>query len=192
MSSTSDRPQPAAPEGLCARVAAWDRAVSSRIAVDWPHPRSLTLPVAAVSLTANYGILWFAIALIPWLSGASRGWQQAVFIGGAVLLTEVLTFCVKVAVGRRRPVLPGSQPADLIPVPRSRSFPSSHASMGMVGLLTTASLYSDWTLALCVLVAVLAFSRVYLRVHYLVDVLAGLLFGAVVGMIVLALAGGLV
>ena len=191
MSSTSDRPQPAAPEGLRERVAAWDRAVSSRIAVDWPNPRWLTVPVAAVSLTANYGILWFGLALIPWLAGAHLGWQRALYIGGSVLLTEVLTFCIKVAVGRRRPARLRSQPADLIPVPRSRSFPSSHASMGMVGLLTAASLYPIWTLPLCALVALLAFSRVYLRVHYVADVLAGLLFGAVVGAVVVASAGRL-
>ena len=187
MSFTPDRPQPAALEGLRARVAAWDRAASSRIAVVWPHPRWLTLPLAALSLTANYGILWFAIALVPWLSGAADGWQRALYIGGAVLLTEVLTFCVKLVVGRRRPAQLGPRAANLIPLPRSHSFPSSHASMGMVGLLTTASLYPVWTLPLCALVAVLALSRVYLRVHYLVDVLAGLLFGAFVGALIVAL-----
>ena len=36
-----------------------------------PHPRWLTAPYGALSLSANYGLLWFAIAAVPWLAGAS-------------------------------------------------------------------------------------------------------------------------
>jgi undecaprenyl-diphosphatase len=61
--------------------------------------------------------------------------------------------------------------------PMSHSFPSSHASMGVVGTMTMAAML-PWTLApLALLTAVLGFSRVYLGVHYLGDVLGGLAWG---------------
>jgi undecaprenyl-diphosphatase len=182
--SPSHAAGPAGPDGLLARLAAWDRTASRRIAVGWPHPHWFTLPLAAVSSTANNGVLWFVLAALPWAFGVQRGPARFVSIAGSVLGTEILTFGLKVLFDRRRPPEREPGPAQLIALPRSRSFPSSHASMGMVGLLTTAALYPDWWAPLAVLVAVLAFSRIYLRVHYLADVLAGLVLGTVLGLLI--------
>ena len=172
------------PDGLFGRLAAWDRTASRRIAIGWPHPRWFTLPLAAVSSTANYGIVWFVLAALPWAFGVQRGPARFVYIAGSVFGTEIFTFGLKVLFDRRRPPEREPGPAQLIALPRSRSFPSSHASMGMVGLLTTAALYADWWAPLAVLVAVLALSRVYLRVHYLADVLAGLVLGTGLGLLI--------
>jgi undecaprenyl-diphosphatase len=169
------------------RLAAWDRAASRRIAVSWPHPRWFTLPLAAISLTANYGVLWLVLAALPWAFGAQRGPLRFAYVAGSVLGTQFVTFLLKAAFDRRRPPEREAGPAQVIPLPHSRSFPSSHASMGAAGLLTAGSLYPHWWAPLAALVAVLAFSRVYLRVHYLADVLAGLALGAVIGVLVVAL-----
>jgi undecaprenyl-diphosphatase len=118
-----------------------------------------------------------------------RGSSRFLYIAGSVFGTEIFTFCLKVLFDRRRPPEREPGPAQLIALPRSRSFPSSHASMGMVGLLTTAALYPDWWAPLAVLVAVLAFSRVYLRVHYLADVLAGLVLGTGLGLLITHVVG---
>ena len=176
-----------APLTLVSRLSAWDRSASRAIAVEWPHPRWFTLPLGAVSLTANYGVLWFVIAVVPVLAARPRGWQQSAYVGGAVLGTELVTYGLKLAFDRRRPPEREAGPAQLIPLPRSRSFPSSHASMGMAGLLTAAAVWPAWTAPLAALVAVLAFSRVYLRVHYLADVLAGLVLGTALGLLVVSL-----
>ena len=148
-----------------------------------PHPRWLTAPYGALSLSANYGLLWFAIAALPWLAGASHGARTFVFVAGSVLVTEWITYAVKLVVGRRRPAAVDPTLGGHIPLPRSHSFPSSHASMGMVGLLTMGSLYPAWIPALALLVALLCFSRVYLGVHYLLDVLAGVALGSVLGVL---------
>jgi membrane-associated phospholipid phosphatase len=55
--------------------------------------------------------------------------------------------------------------------------------MGMVGAISMGSLYPAVLPALLVLVAVLAFSRVYLGVHYVADVAAGLLLGTGLGVV---------
>ena len=172
-----------APAAPLARVAGWDRAVSRRVAVDWPHPRWFTLPLAALSITANYGIVWFVLAALPWALGTQRSPLRFAYVAGTVLGTQFVTFGIKAVVRRRRPPEREPGPAQVIPLPRSHSFPSSHASMGMAGLLTMGALYSDWWAPLAVLVALLSFSRVYLRVHYLVDVLAGLVLGTVIGLV---------
>jgi undecaprenyl-diphosphatase len=148
-----------------------------------PHPRWLTVPYGALSLSANYGLLWFVIAAVPWLAGAAHGGRTFVFVAGSVLVTEWITYAVKLLVGRRRPAAVDPTLGGHIPLPHSHSFPSSHASMGMAGLLTMGSLYPAWLPILALLTAVLCFSRVYLGVHYLLDVLAGIAPGSVLGVL---------
>ena len=172
--------------GPLARLVIRDRAASRRVAVGWPHPRWVTLPLAAISLTANYGIVWFVLAALPWALGTQRGPLRFAYVAGSVLGTQFLTFGVKAVVRRRRPPEREPGPAQMIRLPRSASFPSSHASMGMTGLLTMGALYPRWWAPLAVLVAVLSFSRVYLRVHYLADVIAGLLLGTMLGLVITA------
>jgi len=169
------------------RLAQRDLAASHAIAQDLPHPRWFTVPLGALSLSANYGLIWFAIAALPWLCGATDGARTFAIVGGSVLGTEILTFVVKTVVDRQRPPVADPRTKARIPLPRSQSFPSSHASMGVAGLLTMGALYPVWIPALAALVVVLAFSRVYLGVHYLADVLAGAAFGALLGALSVAL-----
>jgi membrane-associated phospholipid phosphatase len=171
--TSADRPP------LRRRLGALDHAASAAISESLPHPRALTIPLGALSLSANYGILWFVIAAIPWLSGTDHGPAIFVYVAGAVFATELITNVVKRLFGRRRPSQDGLD--RLIPMPVSASFPSSHASMGVVGMLALGTLYPHWRVALVALVTVLCFTRIYLRVHYLTDVAGGLLLGAALG-----------
>ncbi len=186
MSTDSDHPAASLREAP-SRVAAWDAAVSRRIGVHAPHPRWFTLALSLLSLSGNYGFLWFVLAAVPWLRGAPRGAARFAYVAGAVLGTELLTYGVKVLVGRRRPPELERDTPRYIALPRSRSFPSSHASMGVVGTATLTALSPAWAAPLVVLLFVLAFSRVYLRVHYLLDVVAGLVFGACLAVLLLTL-----
>jgi undecaprenyl-diphosphatase len=158
-----------------------DRSLSRRAAVGWPHPRWFTLPLSGLSLTANYGILWYALSVLPWLFGEPRPLRKILYVVVPVTLVEATGFLIKRVVARPRP--PISEP-DLpvqIPLPHSKSFPSSHASMSVVGVLTLGALY-PWVLPwLIVLAVVLCFSRVYLGVHYLGDVLGGIAYGLLFG-----------
>jgi len=176
------------PAGFLARLEARDLATSAVIAGRWPHPPLLTVPLGAVSLTGNYGIVWFVLAALGALTGQGAfSWSRFAYVAGAVLVTEWLTYGVKRLVNRRRPPErePGAQAH--IPLPTSPSFPSSHASMSVVGALTMSALYPSLWPAFAALAAVLAASRVYLRVHYLADVLAGLCLGLALGLPYVAL-----
>ena len=158
-----------------------DRDLSRRAAIGWPHPRWFTLPLGGLSLTANYGILWYVLALLPLVLGEPRPLAKALYVAAPVTLVEATGFLIKRLVARPRPpVADPSQPRQ-IPLPLSKSFPSSHASMAVVATFTLGAMYPSAVPALIALTLVLCFSRVYLGVHYLGDVLGGLAYGLAFG-----------
>lgn len=158
-----------------------DAVVSRRIAVDWPHPRWLRHSLGAFSLTANYGILWYAVALLPFALGASRPLAKALYLAVPVTLVEVTGFAIKRSVRRQRPPVADPTCPVQIPLPGSHSFPSSHASMAVVATFALAAMLPAATPALIVVAAVLCASRVYLGVHYLGDVAGGVVYGLIFG-----------
>jgi len=171
----------AAPPPPSGRLDSLDRALSRRAATGWPHPRWFTRPLSGLSLSANYGILWYALCLLPWIFDEPRPLAKALFVAVPVTLVEMTGFLIKRFVGRARPPVADPTQPEQIPLPLSKSFPSSHASMAVVGTFTLGALYPQWVPALVVLTLVLCFSRVYLGVHYLGDVLGGLAYGLAFG-----------
>jgi undecaprenyl-diphosphatase len=172
-----------------ARLDDADRRASRRVAVAWPHPAWFTRPLGLLSRSANHGILWYGLSLLPWLAGHARPLAAYLYVAVPVTLVEVLGFGIKSVVRRRRPTVADPDLPEQIRRPITPSFPSSHASMAVVGTMTMGAMYPAWVPALLVLTAVLCFSRVYLGVHYLGDVAGGLVWGLVFGIATLWLVG---
>lgn len=163
------------------RVDRLDRKISRRVAVAWPRPGWLRWPLSALSLTANYGALWYGLALVPWFSGQPRPLAKWLYVAVPVTVVEFTGFLVKRRVARPRPPVADPALLEQIPLPPTHSFPSSHASMSAVGMLTLAMMYPRALPPLVALALALCFSRVYLGVHYAGDVLAGMVYGVVFG-----------
>lgn len=174
---------------MLARLGELDRCASRRVAVTWPHPRWFTAPLGLVSRSANHGILWYFLSLLPWLAGHPLPVAAYLYVAVPVTLVEVLGFGIKSVVRRQRPTVADPDLPEQIRRPITPSFPSSHASMALVGTMTMGAMYPGWVPALLVLTALLCFSRVYLGVHYLGDVAGGLVWGLAFGAATLWLVG---
>lgn len=152
----------------------------------WLHERATPAATAAMRAVSYLGgsIVLTGLALTAAALLARRRARAEVALvllalGGAALLNQVL----KVAFHRPRPRF-----ADPLETASSFSFPSGHATMSMA--VYGALVFIAWhrlrhrpARALliagpAVLVAAIAFSRLYLGLHYLTDVLAGLSLGS--------------
>ncbi len=135
-----------------------------------------------LSLVGSFGLVWLLLAAVFALS--SRSPWLLVRVAVAILLAEVLSGLLKVAIGRERPPLAHPDPEPLVRVPSTHSFPSGHATVSFACATVLALALPRLAWAFVALAALIAFSRVYVGVHYPGDVLAGAILGAAIGAVV--------
>lgn len=131
--------------------------------------------LASVPVVAALGFvsaLWFS-----W----RRQWRQLAVLIVALCGGKVASELLKILFARARPSV-----QDAYPLPATYSFPSGHAvdAVLLYGLLTLFWLQSNPSnrtrhlgmIAICLLILLIGFSRLYLGVHFLSDVLGGFAF----------------
>ena len=141
------------------------------------HHRVHGLDEAFVALTriGTQGAIWLLIAII-----AALYWRRSaifLYVALADLLAGVSSDLLRHAIGRERPPLRFPEPQPLVHVPGNPSFPSGHAATSFACAATLAWLTPLSPVALYVLAALIAFSRVYVGVHYPLDVIGGAALG---------------
>ncbi len=123
--------------------------------------------VTAVAIAA---LLWFAVR---------RNGRAAAHAAGAVGLSAALTFVIKAALRIPRPLAPDA-------AWETFAFPSGHSAVNaaLYGFLAIVAAWGSSMRAMfaiggaaSLLVAAIAFSRIYLGLHWMSDVLAGIAFG---------------
>jgi membrane-associated phospholipid phosphatase len=140
-----------------------------------PRPRHV-LWIRRYSHLGEHGAVWLVLgALGALIDGRRRGrWVRATGCVGAAYL---LSTSIKLAIGRKRPVI--EDLPHLMATPTGLSFPSSHSTSSFAAAQAFAPLLPRGPLlgAACGM----AFSRLYLGVHYPSDVAAGAALGTVIG-----------
>jgi len=132
--------------------------------------------VRSYSRLGEHGAVWLATgaAGVALDAGHRRRWARATACVGSAYL---ISTSIKLAVGRRRPVI--EDLPHLMATPTGLSFPSSHATSSFAAarafgqLLPSAPLYAA--------ALAMGFSRLYLGVHYPSDVAAGAALGTALG-----------
>lgn len=125
-------------------------------------------PVEYLSLFSD-SIIYLSILLIP-LHLWGKDKKMFFLYALALAINFLIVYSLKIIISAPRPS------TSLIPLPPSPSFPSMHASLGLIpaGFFFHIKKYRAVLLTYGILIA---YSRVLLGVHYWVDIVAGSLIG---------------
>ena len=144
----------------------------------------------ALSYAGSFGLIWLVIAVAISGFSWSRPWLWT-RVGAAILLAESISGALKEWVERDRPPVSDPDPATLVGLPATHSFPSGHATVSFACATTLALAVPRLALPLYTLAVLISFSRVYVGVHYPLDVLAGAALGVAIAIALRKLAAAL-
>ncbi len=132
--------------------------------------------VRRYSRLGEHGAVWLGIGLLGAAGDAERRgrWVRATACVGAAY---VISTSIKLAIGRRRPVI--EDLPHLMATPTGLSFPSSHSTSSFAAAQAYGRLLPRGPLLGAA--SAMAFSRLYLGVHYPSDIAAGAALGTVIG-----------
>jgi hypothetical protein len=132
--------------------------------------------VRRYSRLGEHGAAWLALGLGGAAADGERRerWLRATACVG---LAYLISTSIKLAIGRRRPVV--EDLPHLMATPTGLSFPSSHATSSFAAAQAFGRLVPR--VPLLGAAVAMAFSRLYLGVHYPSDIAAGAALGTVIG-----------
>ena len=135
---------------------------------------------AAMSFITNFGDWYIPIIIIVCIFLFIKNKWYFYLISGSYLFSGIVVFITKNLVQRPRPL------EALIEIPSSFSFPSGHTLTSLVFYMTLFYLMTEksntvvrltFGLLFCLLICIVAFSRVCLGVHFFSDVMGGFILG---------------
>lgn len=142
------------------------------------HGRAREAAMKALGRAGDHAAVWAAIGA----AGAAvdperrRRWIAAGATGPAAI---GINYAIKLAVGRKRPLIDEHPP--LSRVPSQLSFPSAHATSSLAAVVALGRVEPRLRPALLGLAALICLGRPYLGVHYPSDVAAGAALGLLIG-----------
>ena len=140
------------------------------------HTPQIVRWVRRYSRLGEHGAVWLALGVVGAALDAERRrrWLRATGVVGAAY---AISTTIKIAIGRRRPVV--EDLPHLMATPTGLSFPSSHSTSSFAAAQAFGRLVPR--VPLLGAAVAMAFSRLYLGVHYPSDVAAGAALGTVIG-----------
>jgi membrane-associated phospholipid phosphatase len=132
--------------------------------------------VRAYSRLGEHAVGWIALGVVgATLDSGRRGhWVRAT---AAVGIAYLISTSIKIAIGRRRPMV--EDLPHLMATPTGLSFPSSHSTSSFAAARAFGPLLPPGPLYGAALA--MALSRLYLGVHYPSDIAAGAALGTALG-----------
>jgi undecaprenyl-diphosphatase len=124
-------------------------------------------------------VLWF---LLFWKAGKKGRIVALLTLLVIAASDQVSAHVLKPVFSRTRPPYALESIRLLVDTTRSFSFPSVHASNAFAVAAFVSSFYPRTKIALYILAALIAYSRVYVGVHFPSDVLGGAALGLVLGL----------
>ena len=137
-----------------------------------------------LSLTGNFGIIWFAAAGTFYFANINQEAAVCILLalGCSLLFVNLI---LKRVTKRPRPYEARGEMRDIIiREPKDFSFPSGHTFSSFAAATTIARFSPRLGAAALVYAFGIAFSRLYLYVHYISDVLTSAIFGVATGLLV--------
>ena len=129
-----------------------------------------------ISFMGNIGLIWMIIIIVLVCRRQTRNIGIAAL--AAILLGQLIgELLLKNIVCRARPFMDFPEIQMLINAPKTFSFPSGHSASSFAAALVLSRLGKTKGLAVFIIAALIAFSRLYLSVHYFTDILAGIALG---------------
>ena len=145
------------------------------------HHEPVETVMKALGLAGEFASVWVVTGLV----GASidhKRRSQWLTAGATGPLAIGINFGVKLAVGRRRPLIEEHPP--LAKAPTKLSFPSAHATSSVAAATALGRVEPRARPALFTLAGAICVGRPYLGMHYPSDVLGGVVLGGVLGSLV--------
>jgi len=142
-----------------------------------------------LSHAGSFGLVWLVLALALSHLRGGFSWRRPwllLRLAVTIMAAELVSGLLKLALSRDRPPLAEPEPAPLVPLPATHSFPSGHATVAFACATVLALAVPRLRWPLFALAALIGFSRVYVGVHYPSDVLGGALLGVGLGLLVCA------
>lgn len=145
-----------------------------------------TAIVKLSDLIGSYGEIWLIAAAVMLTNPKSRRCAYTMLVS-YLLVFGVGQFGLKNLIDRIRPCNIDLAVAMLVERPTSGSFPSTHAAWAFAAATSVFLHHKKAGIAVLVLAALIAFSRLYLFVHFPSDVLGGVVLGVLSALVAKAL-----
>ena len=131
-------------------------------------------------IAGSYGQLWVVVGAALLIPKKTRRTGIAVLIS-YVCVFVFGQFILKNLFNRPRPCHIDQAFEMLVKRPTSSSFPSTHSAWAFAGAIAIFMKFKKPGIAVFVISALIAFSRMYLFLHFPTDVLAGMIMGIIFG-----------